>query len=296
MLGPAKAQLDAQDFAGLSYTDPEGDDYKFHMEGKGTDLTITDSYGVKGKLPEVDIVRLEASFSAGKVTVEVEHAGNVNIGVLNNYFVFFVESAHQQSGYYKCKPLLNPEDLTESGVSIAYSDTNHTIVYLKVDKDPVEGIYAMSSFPMDSLTADVSGNTITFEVSAEDLETAGVTNDTGFGVYAFSGKIQGMPGQTWFQEVSWDAAGLGAASAPDEFNVEAAGGIMDMTIWIIIIVVIIIVVVAAVGGVAVSRKRKRQREAAEESETEETEDTEYEETEYEEGEEEEAYEEEEEEE
>lgn len=209
------AQLTAGDFADLTYTDPKGDDYTFYWEGEGTDSTITDSYGEKGKYPEVDIVSLEATLDSGTVTVVVEYSDDVEYGP----YVFFVESSHDQSAYSGCQDLLSPQDHNDRRLSWSYSDTNHSVMYIGLESDPWEGTHTISSASMPSLTGTFSGKTVTFTMSVEDLENAGITPGSGFGVYAFCYRTDSWPGDTWYNEITWDSAGLGAASAPEEFNV-----------------------------------------------------------------------------
>ena len=211
----ASAELTTSDFSGLTYTDAKGDDYTFRFEGEGTDLAVTDSYGVKGKYPYIDILGVKAELDTGTSTVSVTvEMAEANPGGVSYIYVFFVDNFHQQSG-----SLLEPEKHKDGNFSWDYSDTEHTIVMIWLDSDYIEGLYAWSSPSMDSLSLDYTDTTVTYSMSVLDLENAGVTTGSGFGVYAYSHRLDTMGGDTWHNQITWDTAGLGAAAAPDEFNV-----------------------------------------------------------------------------
>ena len=267
--------LTAQDFKNLSYSDPKGDDYTFYFEGKSDDDTVTDSFGIEGKYGYVDIVDLKAELVDGEVTVTIKHADDIMYGMSMAYYVFFVDSAHEQSG-----SLLKPQDHTEGTFSYTYSDSGNSIVYIKLEDDMFEGTYAWSYPEMDSLTWKAEGGTITYTVSTSDLEDVGVWPGSGFGVYAISCRMESMPGDTWYNKITWDSAGAGAADPPKEFNVKLAetklggedkGGIFGYSVWVIILAIGIVLLAVILVIVIVLVKKRKRKEEGEKTEMERTE-------------------------
>jgi len=247
------------DPANLNASDAKGDDYTFYFEGKDEDSTVVSSSGVKGKFPCVDIIEINAEMKGESLTVTVKHAGDIMYGMSMDYYVFFVESAHQQSG-----SLLNPQDHKDGSFSYSYSDTSNSIAYIKLDDDMFEGTYAWSNPEMPSLTWSASGGTLTFTVSTSDLEDAGVTLDSDFGIYAYSARTASMPGETWYNQITWDSAGLGAAAAPEVFNEklwESKFGNDDesgnMLFLLVIIGIVVIIAIVVIVFLVVRQKRKK---------------------------------------
>ena len=90
----------------------------------------------------------------------------------------------------------------------------------------------------------VDGDTIVFTVSDEALRM-GVVPGSGFGLYAFVHTLE--DGEGWTR-ITWDSAGLGAASAPGEFRIEAEETQVTFPLALIAIVVAIVVLIVLFLG------------------------------------------------
>jgi hypothetical protein len=257
-----------QDFEDLVYDDPIGDDYTFYLAGEvsedtvigaftdlfsysfydvdGSNLTVIDAYGDMGTSPDLDIVGLKMTFDPDSetITVTLEIAGSFNLASDYIYQVYLVERGHQQEGF-----LLEPQAFQEGSIYWEHSDLGHSLAMFYLVNDPYDGPSIYSEPGLGSLTFDVTDKVITFSVSASDLQWAGARTGTGFGVYAYCHHVDG--GYYWDRTVRWDAAGLGAAAAPAEFNLETDGDddsgeeIMS-PMFIVILVVLVLVVVGVV--------------------------------------------------
>ena len=242
----AEAELTSGDFAGLSYTDPEGDDYTFFWEGElsGVNLDYKKSWGKRGENPSIDIVSLQAALDSNNVSVTMECAGAIDLDYDMDYMVFFVESDHDPSDYSGFNIILNPKDYKASSLSYEYMDAPNVIVYFGYNRVTDEGDVLASSY-LPSLTGYVDGNTITLNVSSEDLEDAGVVSDSGFGVYGFVNRIES--GGAYYT-ATWDSAGLGAVPAPAEFEADSSengnkgGSESPFANWILILIIAIIAI------------------------------------------------------
>lgn len=261
-----ETELTSQDFSGLSYTDPKGDQYTYYRKEDAETNEIVESYGVKGKHSKsfdidtsaVDITKLSATLDSGTVTIILELAGNVLYGGSLIYKVYFVESTHQ-----------HPDDLVDTDKFIETMlmkfTGEQTIFSIELEHDDSGNWYAYSWPELPSLTGNAIDNIITFTVSTSDLESMGLTTGSGFGLYAVCA-LHGVVGfGTGYlkTEVTWDTAGVGAASAPEEFNTDSYGGkddgddsevdpVFAATCVIVIIVVIAIIILF---GVRYMRKK-----------------------------------------
>lgn len=222
------AELTDADFSSLSYTDPKGDQYTHYQKFDDESDEQLESYGVKGKYSKsfslettcVDIVSLDASLNSGTVTITMEYASDIMYGSSLEYSVYFVKPSHQQPDV-----LLDPQ---EQDYWLGYwdkSEDEDTYINIGFDSDSFDGtVYAWSNSDLPSLEADADGNIITITVSASELEDAGLASGSGFGLYAYSHVFGSL-----FQEgvvigeVTWDTVGVGAASAPAEFNSDLYG-------------------------------------------------------------------------
>lgn len=220
-------ELGNEDFANLKYTDPKGDQFTHYQKFEEDSNTQIESYGVIGKDSKsfdlktccIDIVDLKASLNSGTVTITVEFASDIMYGMSLAYHVFIVESSHQQPD-----DLLNPETQTGWLAFWDYADDDNSIVEMVLDHDSFDGVYAWSSPDMPSLTGNANGNIITLTVSVTDLEDAGLTTGSDFGLFAYS-HLRGssFEGDEVIGEVTWDTAGVGAAEPPKEFNTDLYG-------------------------------------------------------------------------
>jgi len=209
------AELTSKDFSELSYTDPKGDQYTLYHKYEDDSDTPSEKYGVKGKhsltfdmdTSAVDIVSMSATLNSGIVTVIITFASDILYGMSMEYHVWFVENTHQQPD-----ELLDPKNIG-STISLEYVG-EQSIISIEFDNRDAY------SYPrLSSLEGSAEGNTITFTVSASELEDAGLTPRSGFGLYAYSHMIGSKFGtDTVYFELTWDTAGVGAAKAPNDFN------------------------------------------------------------------------------
>jgi hypothetical protein len=255
-----KTELTNGDFSGLSYTDAKGDQYTYYRKEDADTYEVVESYGVKGRhsktfdidTSSVDITKLSAVLDSSTVTITLELDGDVLYGGSLIYEVYFVESTHQ-----------HPDDLVDTEKFIETMlmkfTGEQTIFSIELGHDDSGNWYAYSYPDLPSLTGNAVDNIITFTVSTSDLESVGITTGSGFGLYAVCA-LHGIGGfGTGYlkTEVTWDTAGVGAASAPEEFNTELfVGGddkddsevdpLFAATCVIIIIVVIVIIIFVGV--------------------------------------------------
>ena len=243
---PATGALTSSDFSKLSHSDKSGDDYTFYWEGKasGFELEYEKSWGKKGKYPSIDIINLKATLNLDTVEVTMECAGNIELDYNTDYLVFFVENDHNPKEYSGFEPLLNPKDYKSSSISYEYMDASNCIVYFGYDSVSSDD-YPDGNIYLPSLTGSVNGKTMKLTVSTEDLENAGVSTNSGFNIYGFANKLEsGGLHYTY----TWDSAGLGAVSAPANFDSEDSSGglVLGFTCLVLIIVGIIVLVIVII--------------------------------------------------
>jgi len=225
-----EAELTDQDFSGLFYTDEKGDQYTYcRKEDSDTD-EIIESYGVKGKRSKtfdidtssVDIIELSAVLDSGTVTITLELDGPVLYGGSLMYEIYFVESTHQHHA-----DLVDTDKFIETMLMKFAGE--QTIFNIELEDDDSGNWYAYSYPELSSMTGDADDNVITFTVSTSDLESVGVTTGSGFGLFAVCALhgIGGFGTDSLKTEVTWDTAGVGAATGPEEFNTDLYGGGKD---------------------------------------------------------------------
>jgi cyclophilin family peptidyl-prolyl cis-trans isomerase len=253
--------LTTEDFEGLSYSDPTGDDYTLYIEGtKSNTRAISNSksisipedfqsYGVKGKYPLVDIINLQATLESGTVTVILELAANIG----SYYYpiqVYFVDSMHQHVNAFS-----KPSTLEPGILSWDYSDQEHTLLRMKLSSG-----HEANSYPhIEDVTGEINKNKIVFTIPASELEDLGIESNSDFGLYAYSERLDSWTNNGGGYEITWDAVGVGARAGPDEFNVElynekhdekpddkAGSEDSDMTFLIVGVGIIIVIIIITI--------------------------------------------------
>lgn len=236
-------------FSGLAYVDDPRDDYLFHREGEGGAMR-----GAFGKLDtdaSVDIISLQSSLdvTTGVLTVTVELRGEASTDEGTFYYLFFVREGHVQPG-----ELLSPMLHQFRHVQYNRSSPGSTITLVHVTFDangtPVAGR------PMDwgfgDLEVLVQGDKVVFKVTTRDLREAGVEAGTPLALYALSERTRSQGGGDWVEELTWDAAGEGAADAPAAFSDMPSEGVSGASM---IGVAILLAVLALLGVWLLLRRR-----------------------------------------
>jgi len=233
----------------LDYDDDRGDDYTISKVWEGDDGQLIVFNGRTNHNPSIDIISLSTSMDeeTQNVTITLQMGWELALGVGINHSISFVDMDHQQT-----EDMLNPEVQTSPNMSYGYIDVEHELLrissysfvghlnnshYFKVISNPV----------LPYLTDSISGKSISFTFPASGLIQAGISDSTGFGLFAFVSWIHwdnltyGDGIELTREFVTWDTIGVGAASAPDEFDMDERSEDTWSTFYFSIILVMAVV-------------------------------------------------------
>ena len=232
-----KAVYQKGDFADLAYSDESDDDYLLVITSKGADGKVLESKSRVNQSASVDILHLEArhDHSTGTVTVTLILSDGALVEPTTEYWVFFVNRSHRQVG-----PLLSPENHASGTFEWNFSDPRRTIC----DIHYIDGEVGSTS-ALHGLVAEVDGAILTITVPSRELRRIGLEPGSGFGLYAYAHtKVVAVDGEHTLR-VDWDSAGVGAATAPDDFTNKREDTPLPGLLALIALVLAALVVVVA---------------------------------------------------